>query len=172
MMKWRRIESSEQREEFYNWLRQHKLNDCHAKWNGNGEAVLHEAWLLATSRGYFYDKLLKEAARNMGICETTVAEDYCIITPRDVTTRERAARHFNASNTNMQDELQEIDEKLKLKYRKTRLLKRINELKSKDSLVAECIAKLEHRKTLTEEEIAQLKKKLGLYKQTELFEEA
>jgi len=43
------------------------------------EDVAHEAWILATGRGYFTQKMLREAARNMGIWriakEVEISED-------------------------------------------------------------------------------------------------
>lgn len=169
MMKWQRIESSEH-EEFYNWLRAHKLSTCHAKWNGNGEDVLHQAWELAVARGYFFDTMLAEAARKLRVHETQPDSvgNYCIQTPRTEKTQTRAAKHFAVAAVT-DDTLQEQTDKQSLRERKkTKLIEKIKEMKN-DELIKNCLQKISKRKKLTTEEIAQIRKKLNIYEQVQLF---
>lgn len=154
-MKWREIKEDEH-EVFYHWLRQHKLANCHYRYNGNGEDVLHEAYLIATQRGYFFDPLIQEAARNLKIHEIQAdqAGNYCIQTPRSEKTQIRAAEFFNAQDT-LETELNSIDERIGLTpNRKNALLNQIRQLKEKG---------------LDDQKIIETMKPITLMKQLPLF---
>lgn len=59
------------------------------KYNGDGEDVAHEAWLIAQGRGYFHPRMLDEAARRLGIFRTKYTAEHTILLPPGLKTAGR-----------------------------------------------------------------------------------